>query len=194
MEGIIAYALSKKYTQKSLDGLGALKGAPCVIKETKIVDGGIEITFEWTGISGATETQTILVKNGEDGEQGNGIVKVEKIKSVDLVDTYRMTFTDGSIFDYEIINGDSSLVGASTWNEVKDKPFETIGADFTVVDNELKLADVVSIKIIRTDLNGEVQSTIFTDYTKIDKIQRRISEESDIMTVTLIKAHDSTQE
>ena len=25
MEGIIAYALSKKYTQKSLDGLGALK-------------------------------------------------------------------------------------------------------------------------------------------------------------------------
>ena len=111
MEGIIAYALSKKYTQKSLDGLGALKGAPCVIKETKIVDGGTEVTFEWTGISGATETQTILVKNGEDGEQGNGVAKVEKIKSVDLVDTYRMTFTDGSTFDYEVANGDSSLGG-----------------------------------------------------------------------------------
>lgn len=114
MEGIIAYALSKKYTQKSLDGLGALKGAPCVIKETKTVEGGTEVTFEWTGISGATETQTILVKNGEngeDGKQGNGVAKVEKIKSVDLVDTYRMTFTDGSTFDYEVANGDSSLGG-----------------------------------------------------------------------------------
>ena len=111
MNGIIAYALSKKYTQKSLDGLGALKGAPCVIKETKTVEGGTEVTFEWTGISGATETQTILVKNGEDGEQGNGVAKVEKIKSVDLVDTYRMTFTDGSTFDYEVANGDSSLGG-----------------------------------------------------------------------------------
>lgn len=114
MEGIIAYALSKKYTQKSLDGLGALKGAPCVIKETKTVEGGTEVTFEWIGISGATETQTILVKNGEDGKdgkQGNGVAKVEKIKSIDLVDTYRMTFTDGSTFDYEVANGDSSLGG-----------------------------------------------------------------------------------
>lgn len=105
---IVTYALSKKYVAKSLDGLGALKGANCVVKETKTVDGGTEVTFEWTGISGTKETTTILVKNGE---QGNGVVKVEKIKTVDLVDTYRMTFDDGSTFEYEVANGDSSLGG-----------------------------------------------------------------------------------
>ena len=42
---VVTYALSKKYTQKSLDGLGALKGANCTIKETKAVDGGTEVTF-----------------------------------------------------------------------------------------------------------------------------------------------------
>ena len=108
MDGIIALNQAKKYVAKSLDGLGALKGANCVVKETKTVDGGTEVTFEWTGTSGTKETTTILVKNGE---QGNGVVKVEKIKTVDLVDTYRMTFDDGSTFEYEVANGDSSLGG-----------------------------------------------------------------------------------
>lgn len=105
---IVTYALSKKYTQESLDGLGALKGANCVIESVDTVPEGNRVTFSWTSISGAKETTTILVKNGE---QGNGVVKVEKIKTVDLVDTYRMTFDDGSTFDYEVANGDSSLSG-----------------------------------------------------------------------------------
>ena len=105
---IVTYALSKKYVAKSLDGLGALKGANCTIKSTTPKDDGTEIVFEWTGTSGTKETTTILVKNGE---QGNGVVKVEKIKTVDLVDTYRMTFDDGSTFEYEVANGDSSLGG-----------------------------------------------------------------------------------
>ena len=103
---IVSYALSKKYTQKSLDGLGALKGANCTIKSTTPKDNGTEIVFEWTGISGTKETTTILVKNGE---QGNGVVKVEKIKTVDLVDTYRMTFDDGSTFEYEVTNGGGKI-------------------------------------------------------------------------------------
>ena len=105
---IVTYALSKKYVAKSLDGLGALKGANCVIESVDTVPEGNRVTFSWTGISGTKETTTILVKNGE---QGNGIVKVEKIKTVDLVDTYRMTFDDGSTFEYEVANGDSSLGG-----------------------------------------------------------------------------------
>ena len=108
MDGVIALNKAKKYTADSLDGLGALKGANCTIKSTTPKDDGTEIVFEWTGTSGTKETTTILVKNGE---QGNGVVKVEKIKTVDLVDTYRMTFDDGSTFEYEVANGDSSLGG-----------------------------------------------------------------------------------
>ena len=105
---ILTYALAKKYVTQSLDGLGAVKGANCTIKSNTPNDNSTEIVFEWTGISGTKETTTILVKNGE---QGNGIAKVEKIKTVDLVDTYRMTFDDGSTFEYEVANGDSSLGG-----------------------------------------------------------------------------------
>ena len=108
MDGIIALNKAKKYVAKSLDGLGALKGANCVIESVETVPEGNRVTFSWTGISGTKETTTILVKNGE---QGNGVVKVEKIKTVDLVDTYRMTFDDGSTFEYEVANGDSSLGG-----------------------------------------------------------------------------------
>ena len=105
---IITYILSKKYTNDSLDGIGAVKGAPCRISKIEPIEGGNKITFAWTSNSGVESTSTLIVK---DGEQGNGIAKVEKIKTVDLVDTYRMTFDDGSTFDYEVTNGDSSLGG-----------------------------------------------------------------------------------
>ena len=131
------YALAKKYTDKTVEGLGAIKGANCVVKETKTVDGGTEVTFEWTGTSGTKETTTILVKNGE---QGNGIAKIEKIKTVDLVDTYRMTFDDGSTFDYEVVNGDSSLGG-------KIDIIKVNGVELPVVDKavDIEIPDYIYI-------------------------------------------------
>lgn len=145
MDGIIALGRAKKYVAESLDGLGALKGANCVVKETKTVDGGTEVTFEWTGISGTKETTTILVKNGE---QGNGVAKVEKIKTVDLVDTYRMTFDDGSIFDYEVANGDSSLGG-------KINIIKVNGVELPVVDKTVDIEIPEYIYIGNTEPTDE---------------------------------------
>lgn len=142
------YALAKKYTDKTVEGLGAIKGANCVVKETKTVDGGTEVTFEWTGTSGTKETTTILVKNGEDGKQGNGIVKVEKIKTVDLVDTYRMTFDDGSTFDYEVANGDSSLSG-------KINIIKVNGVELPVVDKTVDIEIPEYIYIGNTEPTDE---------------------------------------
>ena len=145
MDGIIALGRAKKYVAESLDGLGALKGANCVVKETKTVDGGTEVTFEWTGISGTKETTTILVKNGE---QGNGVAKVEKIKTVDLVDTYRMTFDDGSTFDYEVANGDSSLGG-------KINIIKVNGVELPVVDKTVDIEIPEYIYIGNTEPTDE---------------------------------------
>lgn len=104
---------AKNYADKLVQGLGSIKGANCTIKSTTVKDNGTEITFEWigNGNGGLKETETIFVKNGE---QGNGISKVEKIKTVGLIDTYRITFDDGSTFDYDINNG-----GGSTDEKVK---------------------------------------------------------------------------
>ena len=141
MTGLQAYVLSKKYTAQSLDGVGALKGAPCTIKSTTETDEGTIVVFEWTDNNGITQETTILVKNGKDGEKGangkdgadgNGVVKVEKIKTVDLVDTYRMTFDDGSTFEYEVANGDSSLGG-------KINIIKVNGVELPVVDKTVDI-------------------------------------------------------
>ena len=108
MTGLQAYVLSKKYTKQSLDGVGALKGAPCTIKSTTATDEEIIVVFGWTDNNGISQETTILIKNGKDGKDGNGIAKIEKINTVDLVDTYRVIFDDGSTFDYEVTNGSGS--------------------------------------------------------------------------------------
>ena len=65
---IISYAKSKRYTDESLDGVGALKGAPCEIKSKEAItkDGvnGTRITFSWTGTSGTEYTDSIDVMDG----------------------------------------------------------------------------------------------------------------------------------
>ena len=73
---------AKKYADKLVQGLGSIKGANCTIKSTTKKDDGTELVFEWVGNNGLKETTSIFIKNGE---QGNGITKVEKIKTVHLV-------------------------------------------------------------------------------------------------------------
>ena len=151
MTGLQAYVLSKKYTEQSLDGVGALKGAPCTIKSTTETDEGTIVVFGWTDNNGITQETTILVKNGKDGEKGadgNGVVKVEKIKTVDLVDTYRMTFDDGSTFDYEIANGDSSLGG-------KINIIRVNGVELPVVDKTVDIEIPEYIYIGNTEPTDE---------------------------------------
>lgn len=64
MKATEAYALSRSYTAKTADALGAVKGAPCTIKSTEHKDGRNKIVFEWTGDSGAKQETTIYVYDG----------------------------------------------------------------------------------------------------------------------------------
>ena len=43
---------------------------------------------------------------------GNGISSIEKISSANNVDTYRINFTDGTHFDYEVTSADISEIEA----------------------------------------------------------------------------------
>lgn len=108
------YALSKKYTDNTTDALGGVKGAPATIKSITEIDGGHRITFEWTGTSGTKQTSTLDVMNGvkgakgdpgtngSDGTDGIGITSVAKTKTEGLVDTYVITFSDDSTFEYTV--------------------------------------------------------------------------------------------
>lgn len=60
----ITYALSKKYTNDSLIGIGALKGAPCKIKSIIKEHGQNIITFEWTDDLGNNHESKLYVDDG----------------------------------------------------------------------------------------------------------------------------------
>ena len=64
MNGSVALNQAKKYTDKSLQGLGSIKGSPCTIKSVTEVNNGTEIIFEWKSQQGISETSTIFVENG----------------------------------------------------------------------------------------------------------------------------------
>ena len=59
-----------------------------------------------TGPQGEQGIQGIQGIQGERGETGNGILSVEKTATVDNVDTYTITFTNGTTYSYQVTNGD----------------------------------------------------------------------------------------
>ena len=75
MSGFAGMLLSNSNTRKSLEGLGALKGAPCIVESVESVTvnerTGTEITFKWTGENGTVERRSFIVFDGMDGA-GNG--------------------------------------------------------------------------------------------------------------------------
>lgn len=67
---VINYVLSRKYVDETLDGAGALKGAPCQVDSVTDTSDGKEIILKWETDSGTVQTTSFEIKNGEQGEQG----------------------------------------------------------------------------------------------------------------------------
>ena len=67
---LISLGMSKKYTEDTAIGLGAVKGAPATIEKIEEVEGGNKVTFLWTGTNGTQQRQSMFVAKGEKGEKG----------------------------------------------------------------------------------------------------------------------------
>lgn len=182
-----AYLLARAYTNKALEGAGALKGAPCQIKSITSITGGHRVTFEWEDGEGETSTETMDVMDGTngtdgddgvgissitykeedqygnyvytvlltdsssyditcpkgpqgatgatgaDGADGNGIASITKTGTSGLVDTYTITYTDGTTSTFTVTNGQdggsNEFIGTmAEWNAlspVQQKAFDT---------------------------------------------------------------------
>lgn len=105
---IIVYALAKKYAQKLMQGLGALRGSPAKIKSiapvyssvdpTKVVSNTITFRYEGSpgqaaamGVPVVWEQQTVDVLNGR------GIHKIQYVNNDDMWVYYNVTMLDGTI-------------------------------------------------------------------------------------------------
>ena len=61
---IVTLALAKKFTRDTVVGLGAIKGANCIIKSIEKNNGRSTVTFEWTGTDGTKQTREMYVDDG----------------------------------------------------------------------------------------------------------------------------------
>lgn len=72
MDGIIAYILSKKYTNDTVIGMGAIKGAACQVQSVHKVNKTTTITLEWEDNVGTSHTQSFDIEDGLDGVSVTG--------------------------------------------------------------------------------------------------------------------------
>ena len=77
----------------------------------------------------------------------------------------------------------------------------TCALDISINDSELApdelqtmFDDITSVKVVRIDRNGVEQPVVFTDYVLVDKIQRKIGDETDITIVSLVRAEQAETE
>lgn len=87
-----------------------------------------------TGPAGPTGPQGETGPAGPTGATGNGIASVTKIGSSGLVDTYRITFTDGTTFDYTVTNGSGSTV---TWTQTQQTGTKIAEIDINGVSQDV---------------------------------------------------------
>ena len=61
---IATLAAAKRYTNETVIGMGALKGAPCTVKSVTPVTGGNEVILSWTATDGSVTETSFVVKDG----------------------------------------------------------------------------------------------------------------------------------
>lgn len=109
-----AFLLARAYTNKAIEGGGALKGAACQIQSITAITGGHRITFAWEDNDGNVETDTMDVMDGTDGQAGVGISTIT-YKETDAQGNYvyTITLTSGSTYDITCPKGPQGATGAT---------------------------------------------------------------------------------
>ena len=106
------------------------------------------------------------------GENGNGVAGVELIEQVGNVDYYRMTFTDGTYFDYTVTNSSGNLTPEQIAEVVTELSKVITAGDLnaytkTEVNNLLNSkANTSDIPTSLSDLNDDATHRTVTDTEK----------------------------
>ena len=98
------------YTDGTTQTYSVVNGAdgtsPTIVVSS--ITGGHRLT-----ITDAQGTQTVDVLDGADGDDGRGIVSIEKTGTAGLVDTYTITYTSGDPTTFTVTNGKDGTDGYS---------------------------------------------------------------------------------
>lgn len=170
---IISYILSKKYTDNTVDGLGAIKGAPCTVKSIEDITGGKRITLEWEGTSGTKQTQSFDIMDGEDGAnivewsqiQQNGTKIAEININGVLTDVYAPTDSSVEpIIRDEIIIPDKYNTGCHGILQKFDVTTDTSGIDWRDGSTIIDFNNGKGVKNLSDNQTIIFENYDFTDY------------------------------
>ena len=231
---LITLGAAKKFTSETVLGGGAVVGKNVTISSITPIDGGNRITFSYTLDSGTTKTSTLDVMNGvngtdgkngakgakgdpgqngqdgTNGQDGIGISKIEKTKTEGLVDTYVITFSDDSTFEYTVTNGkdgkngsgsstgEENVIESIKVNGVAQTVAEDKSVDITVptVDVDKNYVDTELDKYVTDEeLNAKGYLTSHQDISgKVDKIKgKSLIADTEIERLKSIKNYDDTE-
>ena len=121
-----AWLLANAFTKDTANEFGAVKGAPCTVGDVTFdADGNTVVELVWTNSAGQTRTTSATIKKGEKGDKGD-------------------TGEQGP-------KGDS---GASDWNEINNKPFDSVDTELSTTST-----NPVQNKVITTNLSNITRRT-----------------------------------
>ena len=132
------------------------------------------------GLTGPEGPQGPQGVQGETGEAGNGIINIELVSTNGKLKTYRINFTDGTHFDYQVRDGNDGA-GTGTGDMVK--------ANYDANDNGIvDDAERVNGHTVDSDVpaNAKFTDTVYDDTevkTNITNLQNNKANKTDIPTV-----------
>lgn len=123
---------------------------------------------------------------GPQGETGNGIVSIEKTSTVGLVDTYTITFTDGTTFNFTVTNANAG----NTYTKFEIEQFlaqkvnisdiiNTLTSDETSKPISAKQGKILKGLIDNTYTSSEIDTFLSTINGNITTINNNISNLND---------------
>lgn len=181
MQDVEIIGLLKTYINKTLVGMGALKGAPCTVKSVEENPGVHVITLEWTDNDGNKQTKEITVLDGTDGTDGTDGFSPKVTVKTSTDSTYILTITtiDGS-YDTPNLKGGGSG-GASKLSDLSDVDLTDIEVgDVLVYQEEIVEGQTVGVWVVTRPLtsvsvNG-VEQTITDGAVNLDIANNLITE------------------
>ena len=117
-------------------------------------------------MSNPCECQNIIIKVSEEGIDGNGIVGIELISEVGVEKTYRISFTNGTFFDFIVTDGSSIASIEKTGTDVlKDTYTITLTNGDTMSFQVVNGRGITKIEKTNTDKLEDEYTITFNDGT-----------------------------
>lgn len=184
---IVTYALSKKYTNDTVIGLGAIKGSPATVKSyTYDVDGNTIITFEWTATDDTKRTSTVSVKRGIDGrgiasayfnEEGKLVIVLEGGEALDPITMPSASVEISKLPDNAITQKADGIyvetVDLDDYVEKEDGKSLVLDTDIVQISNNKDAIDILNGD---NTVDGSVDKKIATAIGGLTKLEKEISE------------------